>query len=56
LLEALILGEDGAMSAPAETAKRSATVPRLVFETRQQTGQRAGAVALVADLASTGNA
>jgi transposase len=49
-MEALLLGEDGAMSAPRKYPQevRDRAV-RLVFETREQTGQRAGAVARVAD-------
>ena len=50
LLEALIPGEDGAMSAPRKYPHelRDRAV-RMVFEIRQQTGGQPGAIARVAD-------
>jgi transposase len=50
LVEALILGEDGAMSAPRKYPQelRDRTV-RMVFEVREQAGERMGSMARVAD-------
>src|SRR4029450_8706366 len=49
-MEALVLGKDGAMSAPRKYPQelRDRAV-RMVFEVRQQTGERMGAIARVAD-------
>src|SRR4029450_4502877 len=49
-MEALIPGKDGAMSAPAKyPAELRARATRMVFEMRERTGERRGAIARVAD-------
>src|SRR4030095_4098386 len=49
-MEALIPGKDGAMSAPAKyPAELRERATRMVFEMRERTGERRGAIARVAD-------